>query len=73
MAEMCLTYLNSEQVKALPAHQSLGTLNMPFLKYCSLYWGVHAKRDFHIMEDHLRCSCFRNAMATYPSNIFWNN
>jgi len=42
MAEMCLTYLNSEQVKA---HQSLGTLNMPFLKYCSLYWGVHAKRE----------------------------
>jgi len=45
MAEICLTYLNSEQVKAVPANQSLGTLNMPFLKYCSLYWGVHAKRE----------------------------
>jgi len=45
MAEICLTYLNSEQVKGVPANQSLGTLNMPFLAYCSLYWGVHAKRE----------------------------
>jgi len=45
MAEICLTYLNSEQVKAIPANSSLYILDMPFLKYCSLYWGVHAKRE----------------------------
>jgi len=45
MAEICLTYLNSEQVKAVPDNRSLDTLDMPFLKYCSLYWGVHAKRE----------------------------
>ena len=45
MAEICLTCLNSEQVNAAPAYQSLNILNMPFLTYCSLYWGVHAKRE----------------------------
>jgi len=48
MAEICLTYLNSEQVKALSANSSdLSDLihDKPFLKYCSLYWGVHAKKE----------------------------
>ena len=53
MGEICLTYLNSQQVKALSADPStkhiLGTnallRSKPFLKYCSLYWGVHAKRE----------------------------
>ena len=53
MGEICLTYLNSQQVKALSADPSakpiLGTTGLlrgkPFLKYCSLYWGVHAKRE----------------------------
>ena len=51
MAEICLTYLNSPQVKAIPADSSLDIPNMPFLKYCSLYWGVHAKRE---LSDHAR-------------------
>ena len=41
MAEICLIYLNSQHVRALSAN-SWGN---PFLKYCSLYWGVHAKRE----------------------------
>jgi len=45
MAEICLTYLNSEQVKAIPADRYPDLSNTPFLKYCSLYWGVHAKRE----------------------------
>jgi len=45
IAELCLTYLNSEQVKALSGDPSPDTQNMPFLEYCSLYWGVHAKRE----------------------------
>jgi len=48
MAEICMTYLNSEQVKAVPTNQLLGMLEMPFLKYCSLYWGVHAKRELSL-------------------------
>ena len=45
IAEICLTYLNSTQVKAMPANRSTNTRDTPFLEYCSLYWGVHARRD----------------------------
>ena len=45
MAEICLTYLSSQQVKALSANPSPDTWNTPFLEYCSVYWGVHAKRE----------------------------
>ena len=44
MAEICLTYLNSKQVKAIPADPSTVTHGNPFLEYCSVYWGIHAKR-----------------------------
>ena len=48
MAEICLTYLNSKKVKALSADpsaypDSLG--DKSFLRYCSVYWGVHARRE----------------------------
>ena len=45
MAETCLTYLNSGQAKALPSKPQLDLSSMPFLKYCSRYWGVHANRE----------------------------
>jgi len=45
MAETCLTYLNSDQAKALPAKPQPDLSSMPFLKYCSRYWGTHAKRE----------------------------
>ena len=45
MAEICLTYLNSQSVKSLSADPSPDTRNAPFLEYCSAYWGVHAKRQ----------------------------
>ena len=38
IAEICLTYLNSQQVKAL-------SWGPRFLNYCSIYWGVHAKKE----------------------------
>jgi len=49
MAEICLTYLNSQVVKALWSHSSthLDTLidDKPFLEYCLYFWGVHAKKE----------------------------
>jgi len=45
MAETCLSYLNSHQVKALSTGPSPDLRDTPFLEYSSLYWGVHAKRD----------------------------
>jgi len=44
MAEICLTYLNSQQVKALSTALYPDTRDIPFLQYCSVYWGVHAKK-----------------------------
>jgi len=51
LAETCLTYLSSQQVKniaprSLPNHQ-----RMPFLQYASRYWGVHAERE---LSEHAR-------------------
>jgi len=45
IAETCLTYLNSEQVKAIPADSYPDFPEIPFLRYSSLYWGVHAKKE----------------------------
>ena len=45
MAETCLSYLNSQQVKALSMGPSPDLQGTPFLEYCSLYWGVHARKD----------------------------
>jgi len=50
MAEICLTYLNSQQIKTLPVDapddDDFGfNSHYPFLEYCSLYLGVHAKQD----------------------------
>jgi len=45
IAETCLSYLNSPQVKALSTTPSPDLQSTPFLEYASLYWGVHAKRD----------------------------
>src|SRR5437588_3310100 len=45
MAETCLSYLNSHQAKALSTSPSIDLQGIPFLEYCSLYWGMHAKRS----------------------------
>ena len=45
MAETCLSYLNSQQVRALSTGTSPDLQGLPFLEYSSLYWGVHARRD----------------------------
>jgi len=44
MAETCLTYLNFPVIKDISSTLSTLPQSTPFLKYCSLYWGAHAKR-----------------------------
>jgi len=51
LAESCLTYLNSQQVKNLTSHSLPDDQSMAFLKYSSRYWGTHAKRE---LSDHAR-------------------
>jgi len=45
MAEICLTYLNSKQVKAISIAPPPDTQSTPFLQYCSVYWGAHARKE----------------------------
>ena len=45
MGEICLTYLNSKSVRALSTDPFPRIQNAAFLEYCSVYWGVHAKRE----------------------------
>jgi len=63
IAEICLTYLNCQQVKTLSVATGgdLGALidNEPFLAYCSLYWGVHAKKELSDYGMSLALQLFR--------------
>ena len=45
LAETCLTYLNSQQVKKLTSRSLPDNRSVPFLKYSSRHWGTHMKRD----------------------------
>jgi len=45
LAETCLTYLNSQQIKDLTPHSLPSPQSMPFLKYSARYWGTHANRN----------------------------
>ena len=51
IAEICLIYLNSSQVKGISVELSGDIQGAPFLRYSSVYWGVHAKRE---LSDYAR-------------------
>jgi len=58
MAETCLSYLNSHQIKALSATPSPDLRGTPFLEYSSLYWGTHAKRELSDCAKQLALKLF---------------
>jgi len=60
IAETCLSYLNSQQVKAISASLSFVLQNTPFLEYSSLYWGVHARRNLSDCSKLLALKLFRD-------------
>jgi len=51
LGQTCLTYLNYDQVKGLPADTVSTLRDMPFLEYSSLHWGSHAKME---LPDHAK-------------------
>ena len=59
IAEICLTYLNSQQVNAASADPSPNIQDIPFLEYCSVYWGVHAKRELSDCARSLALNLFQ--------------
>ena len=60
MAETCLSYLNSQQVRALSKSTSPDLQSTPFLEYSSVYWGVHAKKDLSDDVKMLALKLFSN-------------
>ena len=42
LAEVCLTYLNYRCVNELPSNTLTTPAALPFLKYASCHWGIHA-------------------------------
>ena len=60
IAETCLNYLNSEQVKAISTSHSPDLQHSPFVEYSSLYWGVHAKRDLSDCAKRLALKLFED-------------
>jgi len=45
IAETCLTYLNFQRFKVLPASDLPDPVQAPFLRYSSVHWGTHAKKE----------------------------
>jgi len=69
MAETCLSYLNSEEVKALPTRPSPDLRGTPFLEYCSQYWGTHARRELSDCAKLLALKLFDNPSNYLPTEI----
>jgi len=63
IAEICLTYLNCQQVRTLSAtssaHLSSLIRDKPFIRYCSLFWGVQAKKELSSSAMSLALHLFR--------------
>jgi len=69
IAEICLTYLNSEMVRAISANPSPGTRGTPFLEYCSLHWGAHAKIDLSDRARSLALQLFTEYDGHVSTNL----
>ena len=58
IAETCLSYLDSQQIRAVSISRHFYHRGRPFLEYSSLYWGVHAKRDLSDCAKRLALKLF---------------
>ena len=71
IAETCLSYLNSQQVKALSTSPSSELQSIPFLEYSSLYWGIHAKRELSDCAKLLALKLFDDFQNHLSIKILW--
>jgi len=75
IAEICLTYLNSVHVEAIPAHSyadlKVAINDNPFLEYSSMYWGVHAKRELSDRSTSLALLLFRDFDGHISGKYLW--
>jgi len=79
MVETCLSYLNSREVKALPPWSNLERevpnldsshlQSTPFIRYSSVYWGRHAKRELSDRAKLLAMKLFDDHKNQTPIQI----
>ena len=65
LSQTCLTYLNYDRVRRLPAANVSNLAEMPFLEYSSLNWGMHAKME---LSDHSKILAL-DLLRRYDSHI----
>jgi len=71
MAEICLTYLNSQHVKALSTAHSPDARKTPFLQYCSVFWGVHAKKELSDYGRSLALNLLKDDYSQIPTKLLF--
>jgi len=69
MAEILLSYLNSQQVKPFSTSPSPDLQDTPFLEYSSMYWGVHAKKDLSVCAKLLALKLFNDHNSNISTKI----
>ena len=69
IAETCLTYLNSQQVKTLSANPSASPHDIPFIRYSSRYWGTHAKIELSNRARSLALELFSQCDGHVPAKL----
>ena len=69
IAEICLTYLNSQQVRAISSAPFDHAWRTSFLEYCSVYWGVHAKREFSDSTRSLALELLKENYGQIPTKL----
>ena len=70
MAETCLTYLNFQAIKGISSTLSALPESTPFLRYSSLYWGAHAKREATDDVTLLALKLFSQIESHISTNVF---
>ena len=69
MAEICSTYLNSRQIRAISNAHFEDERRTSFLEYCSIYWGVHAKRESSDSTRSLAVELLNENYGSVPTRL----
>ena len=69
MADICLTYLNSRQIRAISNAPFEDEWRTSFLEYCSVYWGVHARREPSDSTRSLRVELLNENYDRIPTKL----
>jgi len=67
ITEICSTYLNSQLVKAPSADVSPDSQGMPFLEYCSVYWGIYSTKELSDCARSLELELLKENYGEMPT------